>query len=58
MRWDVFLKMKPYLSVFAYLIPPVYQVMTMPSPKVFVYVELDGNLHHVGELWSRSIRGR
>ena len=28
----------------------------MTDRKVYVYVELDGSLHHVGQLWARSIR--
>ena len=28
----------------------------MTDRKVHVYVELDGNLYHVGQLWARSNR--
>ena len=27
----------------------------MTDRKVYVFVELDGELHHVGQLWARSI---
>src|SRR4051794_19167406 len=30
----------------------------MSQRKVYVYVELNGHPHHVGQLWSRSSRGK
>ena len=28
----------------------------MADRRIYVFIELDGNLHHVGQLWARSSR--
>ena len=50
--------MKICLSEFDTPNLPTPKALTMADRKVHVYVELDGDLHHVGMLSTRSNRGK